>query len=62
MYLSALTSSIEVLEQQVDAVNSTTSGLATTISQAFGDNAQQRDSQIDVQLTQLYQVCAVGGV
>lgn len=54
--MSALTSSIQVLEQQIGAVNDTSSSLASTLSQAFGDNSLQRDSQADVQLMQLYQV------
>jgi len=55
-YMSALTSSIKVLEQQLDTVNGTSGSVATKLSQAFGDNARQRDSQTDVQVTQLYQV------
>lgn len=55
-YLSALTGSIKLLELQLAAVNSTSSSLAGSVSSAFGGNAQQRDSQLDVQVTQLYQV------
>lgn len=58
--MSALTSSIRMLEQQLNTVNGTSSSLAASISQAFGGNAQQRDSQVDVQMTQLYQVSLAG--
>lgn len=56
-YMSALTSTVQVLEQQVGTVNDTSSSLASTLSQAFGDDSLQRDSQLDVQVMQLYQVC-----
>jgi hypothetical protein len=58
VYMSALTSSITALEQQVSLVNGTTATLATRLSAAYGDNALQRDSQLEVQVTQLYQVSA----
>jgi hypothetical protein len=62
-YMSALTSTIQVLEQQVGTVNATSSSLASTLSQAFGDDSLQRDSQLDVQVMQLYQVCrTIAGV
>lgn len=54
--MSALTSSITALEQHVTVVNSTSSTLATRLSAAYGDNALQQDSQLNVQVTQLYQV------
>lgn len=56
--MSALTSSITALEQQVTLVNGTTATLATKLSAAYGDNALQRDSQLDVQVTTLYHVSA----
>lgn len=40
----------------VGSVNDTSSSLASTLSQAFGDDSLQRDSQLDVQVMQLYQV------
>mgnify|MGYP001806682771 CR=1 FL=1 len=58
VYMSALTSSITALEQQVTLVNGTTATLATKLSAAYGDNAVQRDSQLDVQVTTLYHVSA----
>jgi hypothetical protein len=58
-YMSALTSSVKVLEDQVATINSTSGSLSVAVSRAFGDNAVQRDSQADVQITQLYQVCVV---
>lgn len=54
--MSALTSSITALEQQVAAVNGTGGSMAAKLSAAYGDDALQRDSQLDVQVTQLYQV------
>lgn len=59
--MSALTSSVKVLEAQVAAINSTSAAVSSSISQAFGDNAAQRDSQADVQVTQLYQVWSKRG-
>lgn len=56
--MSALTSSIKILEQQGVTASSTGSSLAHTLSQAYGDNAQQRVSEADVHVTQLYQVRA----
>jgi hypothetical protein len=53
VYMSALTSSVQVLEQQMAGVNATSSSLAANLNQAFGDNALQRDSQADVQLMQV---------
>lgn len=55
-YMSALTSSIRVLQQQVGRVNDTSASLSSFLSQAFGDNSLQWDSQLDVQVMQLYQV------
>jgi hypothetical protein len=55
-YMSALTSSIQVLEQQVGRANDTSASLSSSLSQAFGDDSLQRDSQLDVQVMQLYQV------
>lgn len=55
-YLSALTSSLQVLGQQLSALNATSTAMSGTMSAAFGDEAEQRESQVEVQLTNTYKV------
>jgi hypothetical protein len=55
-YMSALTSSVEILEQRVSQLDSSGSSLAGQLNLAFGDEAQQREAAADVQLTNMYRV------
>lgn len=56
VYVSSLTSTVQQLSQQVTDLSTTGTALSANINLAFGDNAAQRDSNTEVQITTMYQV------
>jgi hypothetical protein len=56
--MSALTSSLQVLEQQLSSLNTTSAGLSTMISTAFGTEQANREDQVAAAITSLFQVSA----
>jgi hypothetical protein len=54
--MSALTSSVDILEQRIGQLGSSGSSLSGQLDLAFGDEAQQREAQADVQLTNMFRV------
>lgn len=55
-YMSALTSSVDLLEQRASQLGSSGSSLAGQLDVAFGTEAQQREAAADVQLTNTFRV------
>jgi len=55
--MSALTSSLQVLEQQLNSLNSSSAGMASIVSTAYGTEQQNREDQAAVAVTDLLQVC-----
>lgn len=56
VYVSSLTSTVQQLEQQIAGLGSSSTALSSNINLAFGNNAQQRGSNAEVQITTMYQV------
>jgi hypothetical protein len=55
-YMSALTSSVNILEQRIGQLDSSGGSLSGQLNLAFGSEAQQREAQADVQLTNMFRV------
>jgi len=57
--MSALTSSLQVLEQQLSSLNQTSIGLFTSFSTAYGAQGQQKEDQNAADIATSFQVCQV---
>jgi len=55
-YLSALTSSLQMLEEQLLRLNSSSVGMSSPISTAYGDQADSRQDSNLLDVTKLFQV------